>query len=210
MNRRQREFVKSGIAIPLIIAVIITISFFAVYKAVDASILFKEREFQLADYSYSDVVQADAYTPSSDVILKTELPVPDSNAIIGSARLGEQSVDIIYDGNDVNGAGRFNINADSRFIGESGCAYLSCPKSISGTVKSLENGDTVKIDTYYGSYEYKIVSITTADSELELTKAADEYGRCIAVYTDGSDGVGLNDKYYIAVGELVSGNIIKG
>lgn len=210
MNNRKKKFITKGIVTPLIIAVIITALFFAAYSPFSDFLFSDEREFQLADYSYSEIKEMEDYTFNTDEILKTDLPVPESDTIIGSAELSEQTIDLIYDANEINSAGRLSIEPDSAFVGEAGCTYFSCPKINSSAVKSLSVGDIVKIDTYYGSYEYKIVSVKVANGESELKKSADEISYAIAVYTDNSENAGLSDEYCVAVGEMVSGCKIKG
>lgn len=205
MNYRKKRFVKRGIIIPIIISVVITILFFAVYNALVNSVLFKEREFNLADYSYSAVSEADAYISDSSEIRKTELPVVSSNTIIGNAVINGQAMPVIFDGNEVNSNQKFNLQKDGSIIGEAGCAFLSCNKKDNMVLKMVSEGDVVSIDTYYGSYEYKIVGKKTVSSDIELRKAADEFGRSIAIYTDGYDGIGISDTYYVVIGEMISG-----
>lgn len=205
MNYRKKRFVKRGIIIPIIIAVVITILFFAVYNALVHSVLFKEREFSLADYSYSEIGEADTYISGNSEIRKSELPCVSSNTVIGNAAVNGQAMPVIFDGNEVNSNQSLSLQKDGSMIGEAGCAFLSCNKKDSMAVKMLSEGDIVGIDTYYGSYEYKIVSKKTVNSDIELRKTADEFGRSIAIYTDGCAGIGISDTYYVVVGEMISG-----
>lgn len=208
MNYRKKRFVKRGIIIPIIIAIVITILFFAVYNALVNSVMFKEREFNLAEYSYSEVKEADTFILDSSKIRKNELPCVSSNTVIGNAVINEQTMPVIYDGNEVNSSRRLNLQKNSSMIGETGCAFLFCNKKDSMALKMISEGDVVSIDTYYGSYEYKIVGKKTVSNEIELRKSADEFGRAIAVYTDGCEGIGVSDTYYVVIGELISGNEI--
>lgn len=205
MNYRKKRFVKRGIIIPIIIAVVSTILFFAVYNALVNSVLFKDREFNLADYSYSEVIEAEPYASEGSEIRKSELPVITSNTVIGNAVINGQAVPVIFDGNEVNSSQRLSLQKDGGIIGESGCAFLFCNKKDSVAVKMLSEGDIVTIDTFYGSYEYEIVSKKMVSSGNELRKSADEFGRSIAIYTDGSEEIGISDTYYVVIGEMISG-----
>lgn len=208
MNYRKKRFVKRGIIIPIIISVVITILFFAVYNALVNSVLFKEREFNLAGYSYSEISEADAYISDSSEIRKTELPAVSSNTVIGNAVINGQAMPVIFDSNEVNSGQKFNLQKHGSIIGEAGCAFLSCNKKDNMVLKMVSEGDVVSIDTYYGSYEYKIVGKKTVSSDIELRKAADEFGRSIAIYTDGCEGIGISDTYYVVIAEMISGTEI--
>ena len=205
MNYRKKKFVKWGIVIPVIIAVSFTILFFAVYSLLTHNVLPEKREYNFAEYLYSDIKEAEPYNSGAEKIRKKELAYVSSNTVIGSSSVSGQAFPVIFDGNEVNLAGRLSLQKDGSIIGEAGCAFLYCNKKDSMAVKMLSEGDIVTFDTYYGSYEYRIVSIKNADNDKELTKAADGVGRAVAVYTDGSSGEGISDTYCVAVGELISG-----
>lgn len=208
MNARKKRYVKKVIIIPMIIAVITTILFFASYSVLAENMLFKNREFTLADYNDVQVIEMDDFTENGAVISKRELPYPSDNTVIGSADLNGQAMQVIFRADELNSNARLNLAEIGSMIGEKGCAFLSLNKKDSAALKVLKENDIIKIDTYYGSYEYKISYINTVDNETALKKSGSAIGRAVAIYTDGSEGVGISDTYYVAVGEMVSGPVV--
>ena len=210
MKYSEEKFVKHGIVIPLIIAVLITAMFFAAYNISLKSFVFKDRNFSLSDYTSSQIKNADQQniTPADNKIKKSELTLYGSNTIIGNAVINEQSTPIILNGSDVNSAGRFNITDGSILPGEAGCVYMNCNKKDSAAVKMLTEGDIISVETYYGIFDYEMRETLIADNEIQLKKCADAYGRSIVIFTDSSNGYGISSSYYAVVAELVSNDIV--
>lgn len=207
MNKHKKRFVKRGIVIPGIIALLMTISFFVIYGIVVDSFGFKEREFRVADYVPAEV-QTIERLADINVVRKSELEPVDDNTVIGNASFKGVDMPIIFNGNEINSLGRLNIDG-SRLIGERGSAYLYCSKRDALAVRSLSKGDTVQIETYYGSFEYKTVLTASVGADTELDSVAAEYAKALVLYTDSSEGVGIGDGYYAVVCQLVSGTEIK-
>lgn len=210
MNHREKRFVKYGIVIPLVIAVIVTGLFFAVYNTSLKSYVFKDREFKLSDYSYAQVKEAEqqSITPDNNKIHKSELAAYGDNTIIGNAVIYDSTTPIILMGNEVNSAGKFNIAKSGKLPGEAGAVYLYCNKKDAAPVKMLSEGDIISVETYYGVFDYEMRETLLIDSENHLNKCADAYGRSIVIYTDFSNGYGIGNSYYAVIAELVSDNVV--
>lgn len=206
MRKRREEFIRRGILAPLAIAVIVSVLLFAVYGVLVRYVFFDEREFVFSQYSVSAVKDAEYAEGESGIVRKGDIANIDKNTLIGNAAINGADLSIIYDANEKNQLNRLNLDPDGSFIGENGCAYLYCSKKNSAPIRLMSLDDTVVIDTYYGSFEYKIVYTGIAADDIELGSVADEYGTAVAIYTDASSGVGIGDTYYVVVGELVSGN----
>lgn len=210
MKHSEEKFVKHGVVIPLIIAVVVTALFFAVYNIVLKSYVFKERTFSLSDYTYSQVNEAEQQniTPRDNQIKKSELTLYGNDTVIGNAVIHDSITPIIMNGNDVNGAGRFNITDFSKLPGETGCVYMYCNKKDSVGIKMLTEGDIISIETYYGIFDYEMKETLLVDNDSDLKKCADAYGRSIVIYTDASNGYGLSNSYYAVIAELISDDVV--
>lgn len=210
MNHRKERFIKCGIVIPLVIAVIITALFFVTYNIALKSYVFKDRAFNLSDYSYAEVTEAEQISIVSDnhKIHKSKLPAYSDNTIIGSAVIKDSRIPIILRGNELNSADRLNMTAFSKLPGEIGSVYLFCSKKDAAAVKMLAEGDVISIETYYGVFDYEMRESLLIDSESGLSKCADSYSRSIVIYTDSSSGYGCSDSYYAVIAELVSDDVV--
>lgn len=210
MKHNEEKFVKHGVVIPIIIAVIITALFFAVYNIALKGYIFKEREFSLSDYTYSQVKEAEPQNiaPSDNKIKKSELTLYGDNTVIGNAVINNNSTPIIINGSNINGSGRFNMTDFSKLPGEAGCVYMYCNKKDSAPVKMLTEGDVISIETYYGIFDYEMRESLLIDSESHLKKCADAYGRSVVIYTDSSNGYGIGNSYYAVIAELVSNDVV--
>ncbi len=210
MKHSEEKFIKHGIVIPLIIAVLITVTFFAAYNISLKSFVFKDRNFALSDYTLSQLKDAEQQniTPADNKIKKSELTLYGDNTVIGNAVINEQITPIILNGSDINSAGRFNITDDSILPGEAGCVYMNCNKKDSAAVKMLTEGDIISVETYYGIFDYEMRETLIADNDILLKKCADAYGRSVVIFTDNSNGYGISNSYYAVVAELVSNDIV--
>jgi hypothetical protein len=209
MKSHKKNFIKIGIIIPIVIAFIITILFFVVYNGIVKTFVFDEREFALADYSASQVVEIETQSFEGSTISKRDLPVLNSGAIVGTLSVNSQQMPIIYDGDDISKSEKYNMSSKGSLFGENGCVYLSCYKKDSTALKTISKNDIVTISTFYGEYEYKIESLQNVTNASELNKVADEYGNALVIYTDGSNSLGVSDTYFVAVGEMISGKQVK-
>lgn len=205
MKKRKEKFIRQGIITPIIISIIVSALFFAVYSILVENAFFEERYFAFADYTQSDIKEAERIESESSFVRVGELGSIEDNTVIGSAYIDGHDMPIIFNANELNRVDRLNLDRDSVFIGETGCAYLHCEKKNASTIRMLSKDDVITIDTCYGSYEYIIVDIKTAKTGADLKSAADEFGRAIAVYTDESVGIGTSDVYYVVIGEMVNG-----
>lgn len=210
MNQREKRFIKYGIVIPLVIAVVVTALFFVTYSVSLKSYVFKERTFSLSDYVSSDVQEAQpqSVTPDNHKIHKSELAVYDDNTIIGSAVMNDGSMPIILRGNEMNGSGRLTMTAFSKLPGEAGSVYLYCNKKDCAPVRMLAEGDVISVETYYGTFDYEMRETLLVDSDLQLSGCADAYGRSVVIYTDSSEGYGVGSGYYAVIAEQVSADIV--
>lgn len=210
MKHSEEKFIKHGVVIPLIIAVAVTALFFAVYNIALKSYVFKERNFSLSDYTFSQVNEAEQQniTPKNNEIQKSELTLYGDNTVIGNAVIYDSSTPIIFKGNDVNGAGRFNITDFSKLPGEAGCVYMYCNKKDSSAVKMLTEGDVISVETYYGIFDYEMRETLLVDNDSDLKKCADAYGRSMVIYTDAGNGYGLSNSYYAVIAELISDDVV--
>lgn len=210
MKHSEEKFIKHGVIIPLIIAVLMTAVFFAGYHISLKSFVFKERTFSLSDYTFSQLKEAEQQniTPKDNKIKKSELTLYSDNTVIGNAVIQEQSIPIILRSNDINSAGRFNITDADKLPGEAGCIYMQCNKKDSATIKMLTEGDIISVETYYGIFDYEMKESLLADNDNHLKKCADAYGRSIVIYTDDSNGYGLSNSYYAIIAELVSNDVV--
>jgi hypothetical protein len=205
LDRYQKRLVKDGIVIPIIIAVIATILFYSVFQAYKPQLPFVDEVAKISDYEKSDVQTAQAVIIDSETISKYELPALESNTIVGNIEVNGNSMELIYDADDINAVGRMNISNDSKFVGEVGQAYISCYKEDNDFVKSLKVGDVVNVDMYYGSYQFKVSATANISSASLAKKQGDGYGRAIVLYTDAENEIGISDNYATAVCEMTDG-----
>lgn len=205
MDTRKKKFIKRAIVIPIIIAILVTAIIFVIYCIFRSGVINLKDSYEFSSYSSSALLEAEAYTPASQGISKQELPLPSDNMLIGSVKLANSEIELVYNANDVNADKRLNLSAQSSLIGEAGTAFIACNKKDSEPLKQIKEYDSITIDTYYGSYEYTVVRVVTIDSAIELQKCADDLGSAAVIYTDATESYGVSDTYYAIVCEKTSG-----
>lgn len=210
MNRYKKDLIINGIIIPAIAAVVLTALFFAVLNNFSKDFPFIRNTVIVSDYERADVTEAETLTLQSegDSISKTDLYAPTDNMILGSANANGNSLELIFNANDVNAIKRLNIASDSKLVGETGTVFATCYKSDSQLVKSLKIGDIVNLDVNYGSYAYKVTAVTAANSLADAKKMGDGIARALVLCTDSSNSIGISDSYLTVVCEMTSGKAV--
>lgn len=203
MNSFKKNFIKNGIAVPVIIAVIMTGLFFAVTLSALKNNISDILDFSVA-VQYSDNAEAaDKIEADGDYISERRYLSFSDNTIIGTADITGSKLPVILSADLANAPGKLNLS-DSAYIGAVGCAYLECFKSDSSLVKALSVGSKIDFELCYGNYEFEITKVCTLNKN-EIAKAALGTDRAVVIYTDNLDGVGISDEYFAAVGKMVSG-----
>ncbi len=208
MDHYKKRFIKSGIVIPIIAAVIITALFFAVIYNISFAVPSAGKSVILADYEKSEIITPKTLNIKSNEIKKEDIPTLSSNTLVGTAKANGQTLELIFNANDVNAVKKLNISENSKLIGETGCVFASCYKQNSDFVKSLKAGDRIELQLFYGNYEYEVTDIKTSISLSDAEKSADGTGRAFVICTDNSSSVGISNQYLTAVCKLTDGKII--
>lgn len=209
MDRYKRKFIKNAVVLPLIVAVVATALFFAALRIFDSEFPFTQNISIFAEYEKSDVMTAESSAFDDQSINKNDLPVFSANTILGSAQANGNTIEIIFNANEVNAVGRLNVSADSKWIGETGTVFCSCYKADAKFVRSLAIGDTIDIDIAYGGYKYQVVKISTADSLRLAEKQGDGIGRALILCTDADKNEGISNSYLTVVCEMTGGKPIE-
>lgn len=207
MNHNQKTLLKDGIVIPIIIAVLIVVVFIvAIFNT--NGLPFKNNTVNLAQYQSAEITEINSDFSTQGTIKKSEISDIEDNTIIGEVVVSDSSFPLIYNANDVNAVGKFNLNKNKALIGETGSAFAEIYKTDSSKLRMLSKGDVITIDTFYSTYEYKIVDTLTVTSQSELFKSGDGVGHAVVFYTDASIDAGISNEYYVCVGKMISGNEI--
>lgn len=205
MNHSQKKFVKFAAVIPAIAALLATVLFFAVFSRFDNSLPFDNKQSVFADYDMEDVIVAENAMLNKNEIIKSELPIITSNTIIGKINIGSKSLELIYDANPFNAIGKCNVAENGKLPGEVGVSILSCYKSDSLVVKSLEAENIVTVDTIYGKCEYQVIDTYYVDGEENIRALADGIGRAMLIYCDSTKSSGISNNYFVAVCQMTDG-----
>lgn len=208
MNHYKKRFIKSGIVIPIIAAVIVTALFFAVIYNISFAFPSADKSVILADYEKSEIITPETLNIKSDEIKKEEIPALSANTLVGTAKANGQTLELIFNANDVNAVKKLNISENSKLIGETGCVFATCYKQSSDFVKSLKTGDKIELQLFYGNYEYEVIDIKTNTALSEAEKSADGISRAFVICTDDSSSVGISNQYLTAVCKMTDGKII--
>jgi len=207
MERYRKRYVNNSIIMPTVVAVILTVLFFVVLSLMSDNIPFVKDTVEVASYDSAEISQAEQLDVSDHSISRSKVKALDSNTTFGSIRIGQTEYPLIYNANEVNAMGKFNMDPQSVVIGDIGSAYLSCYKSDSAELKALRAGDSINIETHYGSFVYQVVAAKSA-YDSTLGSIGDGVGKALVLYTDGSKGVGISDKYFCVICRMVSGTEI--
>lgn len=205
MNHNQKRFVKNSIVIPLIIAVAAAGVFFAVLNIFSDEFPFKSKMIYASDFESSEVLRTDKLTVSGDTVSKSVITPPTDNMLVGSIDINGESLELIYNANAVNAVGRCNIMPDSKLIGEIGSVFAQCYKADADFINQLNEGDSVKVNTYYGDFVYEVTKIQVCDSAFEAEKLGDGISRALVLCTDGDKRVGISDKVFTVVCRMTDG-----
>lgn len=189
---------------PAIVAVVLTVLFFVLLNLMSGNIPFVKDTVEVASYDSAEISQAEKLDVSDNSISRSKAKVLNSNMTFGSIGIGQTEYPLIYNANEVNAMGKFNMDPKSVVIGDIGSAYLSCYKSDSAELKALRTGDRINIETHYGSFVYQVVDTKTANDST-LGSIGDGIGKALVLYTDGSKGVGISDRYSCVICRMVSG-----
>lgn len=204
MERYKRKYIKNGVIIPAVIAVAMTALFFIVLNIVSGGFPFVKDTVEVASYEKAEILQADKVDISGNIVKRSDAEISQSNTVFGSITIAQKEYPLIYDANEVNAMGKFNMQGNSTVIGDTGSAFLSCYKSDSAQLKALKTGDEINIQTHYGSFVYR-VDYTKYVLPSTLDSVADGVGKALVLYTDGSRGVGMGGNYFCAVCHKASG-----
>ena len=205
MSNNDKKIAGRAFTVPLTVAVLLSVLFIVTILFADI-FPFASQEVDLGGFEQEEIKTVTDFQPSGEVIKKQELDIISPNTIIGSISVFDSDYPIIYNASRVNAMGKFNISDKSDLIGEAGASYLSVQKGDSAKLKMLAENDSIYIDTFYSSYEYKIVKITAVKNENDIFSCADGISSAVVLFTDNSVGVGTSDEYFVCVGEMVSGS----
>lgn len=208
MDYYKKRFIKSGIVIPIIAAVFITALFFAAIFILSSEFPSTEKSVVLADYEKPEILKPETLNIKENEIKKEELPALSANMLLGTITANEKSLELIFNANDVNALKRLNISADSKLIGETGMVFASCYKEDSEFVKSLNKGDNINLELFYGKYQYEVVDIKTITRLSEAEKAGDGLSRSFIICTDSNSSVGISDQYLTVICQMTDGKTI--
>lgn len=209
MDHYQKKLLKKGIIVPLIISFVITAGFFALMIPFSSLLPFSENNIALAEYEKADIIQAEKIVSAADgSVSKRDILPLENNTALGTVRAGETILPLIYNANEVNASGKFNLSKDGVLAGETGCALIFCGKSDANNIKSLQTGDEISVETVYGSFVYEVTETVVCSRLQDIEKSAEGIGKSLVIYTDNSSNVGIGSDYFAVVCKLTSGNNI--
>lgn len=196
MNKR---FIRKEFVFPILIA--------AAAAAVITVILFV---FTGRQYFYNNNVEvaklgtADAATveKGTDKDVRS-LIKPD--AAIGSVRVGDTELGLVFSPDYADTKGNFCQLDNGILISEIGNAVIYCNKKNGASIRALAAGDIVRIKTFYGEYEYRVVDRETFSQDPAEHSFAGGIGRGVTLCTPKDNRVGLSREYVAVHCELVSG-----
>ncbi len=207
MSRLTKLISGRNIIVPAVIAVVITAAFFAVLPIVGASFPFSRDTVVAAQHETKKVnsVYSHAVQSADKEVKKSSLSKIKNDTVFGEISIDGDTMELIYNAESKNAVKRYNLSGNGVLVGEIGCSYIECYKSDSDALKSIKNGGIVKIDTSYGSYQYRVVKTAYAKNEFQLSALGEDIGRAVVLYTDGSSSPGICESYYAVVCEMISG-----
>lgn len=209
MTIDEKRLVKYGVVIPVIIAVLISVVFCSVLEK--AFYPFSKAEIYLADYQPDEIKQPLDYKGSSgETVNRQDIAACiTDNTIVGNISVGNSDYPIIYNANEVNASGKFNIK-NNILIGETGVSFAEIYKNDSNMVKMLSKGDVVTVTTFYSEYEFKVIETLTASKNSQLSRCGEGIGSALVLYTDNSTGPGISNEKFVCVCEMISGARVTG
>lgn len=207
MERYKKRYIKNAVVIPILVAIVICVLFFTVLYAVSDDFPSVKESLVLASYDNADVCDAQELEVENHSISRDKINNLHSNVTFGTISIGSTDYPLIYDANEVNAMGKFNMDITNTVIGDVGTAYLFCYKTDSKKLKTVKKGDRISVETNYGSFTYEVVKTESADDST-LVHIGDGLGKALVLYTDGSNSAGISDEYFCAVCQLTDGTQI--
>lgn len=202
MTKNEKRLLINGIMLPVFIALILSILYVGIVD------IYTPGASQGTSVNQNgEVKEIDSFDVKEENgnIKKSSFDKLESNSLIGTITVSEESLPLIYDASDVNANEKFNINISNILPGEVGACFAEVYKNNSSKIKLAAKGDIINVDTFYSSYEYEVIDTFTANNKHELEKAGAGLSRALVLYTDNSVGAGISDQYYVCVAVMKSG-----
>ena len=210
MNHSRKKYIKYGIIIPIIAAVVAVLLFFAVFSVFKDEFPFMKTPACFADYDEAKVLTAEQVDLGAKTVQRKDISEIADNTVIGSIRAKGNELELIYGPNSFNAIGRCALSSQGKLFGETGTVLLSCYKADSEFVKALEIGDEVKADVNYGSYAYEVIDIKTVKDTEPVDLMGDGIGRAMVLYTDVTKSKGISNTYIVVICRMTDGVEIIG
>lgn len=199
MNKR---FIKKEFIFPIVIAIIAVIVVSAVLSVYIGNQYFYKNTIELAKLGVVDAVSVEKGT-DADV---RELIKPDT--VIGSAVVGDTELPLVFSPDYADTKGSFYQLDNGILVSEIGNAVICCNKKNGDAVRALSVGDTVRINTFYGNYEYKVVSRQAFSGDPSEQTFAAGLGRSVTFCTAKKNDIGITSQYVAVNCKLASGTPI--
>lgn len=209
MSKNEKRFIGCAAVLPLIVAVGLSAVFGVTVTRLDFP--FAEDTVRLAEYQKEEIKPLPQFTgESGETVGKGDVySCLEDNMLMGDISLENSNYPIIYNANEVNALGKFNITGE-KVIGEVGVCRAEIYKNDSAMLRMLSEGDVLTVNTFYSVYEYEVVSAETVSGDTQLSHCGEGIGRALVLYTDSSIGVGTGDEYYVCVCKMTSGGRVTG
>lgn len=208
MTENEKRLVRYAVVIPVIVAVLLSmILCVALAKGYHP---FTEAQLRLADYQAEDIKQPSGYEGSAgETVSRQDIAscIAD-NMLIGDISIGSSEYPVIYNANEVNASGKFNIKNDV-LIGEAGVSFAEIYKNDSNMVKMLSKGDVITVTTFYSVYELEVTETLTVSNNSQLSKCGEGLGSALVLYTDNSTGPGISNEEFVCVCKMISGSKVR-
>ncbi len=208
MTDNEKRLVKYTAVIPVIVAVLLSVVFCSVLAK--NYYPFTKGGIRFADYQAEDIKQPSEFNGSTGETVNRQniASCITDNTIIGEISVGNSDYPVIYNANDVNASGKFNIKNDT-LIGETGVSFAEIYKNDSAMVKMLSKGDVITVTTFYSVYEFKVTETLVVSNDSQLSHCGEGVGRALVLYTDNSVGLGISDEKFVCVCKMISGSKVR-
>ncbi|MGN1328202.1 MAG: hypothetical protein ACI4V4_00715 [Eubacterium sp.] len=209
MTDNEKRLVRYTVVIPVIVAVLLSAVFCTALAKNQHP--FGETEVRIADYQAEDIKQVSEPEGSlgETVSRQNIISCITENMIIGDISVGNSDYPVIYNANEVNASGKFNIKNDT-LIGETGVSLVEIYKNDSSMVKMLSKGDVITVTTFYSVYEFEVKETLTVSNNSQLSRCGEGVGRALVLYTDNSTAPGISNEKFVCVCKMTSGNRVTG
>lgn len=199
----DKRFINKEFVFPVIIAIIAVSIVSAIFSVFIGNQYFYNNNIEFAKIGAPDARQAEKGT-DTDV---RELIKPDT--AIGSVTVGDTVLELVFSPDYADAKGRFCQLDNGILISDIGNAVIYCNKINGDAVRKLAAGDIVNISTFYGDYQYRVVSSDSFSEEPSEHNFASGIGRCVTLCTAKNSGAGMTSEYIAFNCELVSGTPIE-